>query len=476
MSKRTTLYWLRNDLRVIDNEALVFAADSDYLLPLYVIDQRNTSNSGWGFERMGPHRHRFLEESLADMDQHLRERNSGLLITEGDPATAIIRWLETGLFTHLVFEEEATTEEAEDEVKVLEAADRLGIQVTTFWGRTLLHPDDLPFALQDIPFVFTDFRRQVEKKWRVRPLQTTPAVLPSWPELSKVSYLPVDPSAKGHDVLSHDALSTEYTTLFKGGTRTGLARLQAYLVPGKLDRYKETRNGLLGDDYSTKFSPWLALGCLSPRMIFHDIKRFEQQQVANDSTYWVIFELLWRDFFRFIAFKYESRLFHRSGLTGKAQQHAHDPELFERWCKGTTGVPFIDAMMRELYQTGFTSNRARQNAAAFAVHYLDLDWRACAYWFEHQLIDYDPASNWGNWAYVAGVGNDPRSRFFNIVRQAHQYDAKAQFIHHWVPEVRSLEPEWCIEPWRLPISRLKDLNYPESIVDLKAIIALKKDD
>lgn len=473
MATSTTLYWLRNDLRVFDNEALVFAAGSDKLLPVYVIDQRNATDSGWGFERMGAHRRRFLEESLVDVDQQLRERNSGLLITEGEPAKEIIRWLETGLFTRLVFEEEATTEEAEDEVKVLEAADRLGIEVTTFWGRTLLHPDDLPFALQDIPFVFTDFRRQVEKKWRVRSLVSTPDVLPPLPDLSAVMF-PLVNLADMRDSVA--ASGTETTPILKGGTLAGQEHLQAYLVPGKVDRYKETRNGLLGEDYSTKFSPWLALGCVSPRMIYHEIKRFEQQYLANESTYWVIFELLWRDFFRFIAFKYESRLFQRGGLTGKAPKVSPNEVLFERWCNGNTGVPFIDAMMRELRLTGFMSNRARQNAAAFAVHYLEVDWRACAYWFEHQLVDYDPASNWGNWAYVAGVGNDPRARFFNVVRQAQQYDAQAEFIYHWVPEVGSISPQSCIEPWRIPATQLKTLQYPPCIVDLKAIIALKKED
>jgi deoxyribodipyrimidine photo-lyase len=198
--------------------------------------------------------------------------------------------------------------------------------------------------------------------------------------------------------------------------------------------YKETRNGLIGSDYSTKFSPWLALGCISPKWIYHEIKRFEKAFGENDSTYWVVFELIWRDYFRFMMKKYGSKMFQLHGWKNAQEvPNRVDERLFQAWINGETGDEFVDANMRELKLTGFMSNRGRQNVASYFVHELKLDWRLGAAYFEQQLIDYDASSNWGNWAYVAGVGNDPReNRVFNTAKQAQQYDPKQTYRKLWL--------------------------------------------
>ena len=138
-------------------------------------------------------------------------------------------------------------------------------------------------------------------------------------------------------------------------------------------KYKETRNGLIGVDYSTKFSPWLAAGCLSPRQIYWEIKKYEGKRVANQSTYWVIFELLWRDYFRFVCYKYGDSVFHETGIMNKRLPWSQDKVKFEAWREGRTGVPFVDANMRELARTGWMSNRGRQNVASFLVK-VSSDW------------------------------------------------------------------------------------------------------
>jgi len=197
--------------------------------------------------------------------------------------------------------------------------------------------------------------------------------------------------------------------------------------------YKETRNGLIGADYSSKFSPWLANGSLSPRLIYQEVKEFERQVTANDSTYWLVFELLWRDYFRFVAKKYGNRIFYQKGIRNKAVHYKNGLLVFEKWRTGNTGNDFVDANMRELLHTGFMSNRGRQNVASFLCKDLNIDWRWGAAWFESQLIDYDVASNWGNWMYVAGVGNDPRQdRYFNLERQASMYDPNYEYRKLWL--------------------------------------------
>ncbi|NDC31277.1 MAG: cryptochrome DASH, partial [Bacteroidetes bacterium] len=179
-----------------------------------------------------------------------------------------------------------------------------------------------------------------------------------------------------------------------------------------------------GENYSSKFSAWLSMGCLSAREIFQEIKKYEAQYTANESSYWMVFELIWRDYFRFIMKKYKHRFFMPNGIKKSGvQTHKHNPALFEKWINGQTGNDFIDANMLELKLSGFMSNRGRQNVASYLCHNLKLDWRYGAAYFEQQLIDYDVCSNWGNWAYVAGVGNDPReNRVFNIEKQANDYD------------------------------------------------------
>lgn len=201
-----------------------------------------------------------------------------------------------------------------------------------------------------------------------------------------------------------------------------------------------TRNGLLGADYSSKLSPWLAFGNVSPRTVAAEVARYEAAAGANESTYWLLFELLWRDYFRFAAVGWGTRMFKLWGPRGHARSTAPDDRgrawrkdggMLAAWARGRTGYPFVDANMRELLLTGFMSNRGRQNVASFFVKDMDMDWRIGAEWFESTLIDHDPASNYGNWTYVAGVGADPREdRYFLIPKQA-RGESALQSGYHW---------------------------------------------
>ena len=169
-------------------------------------------------------------------------------------------------------------------------------------------------------------------------------------------------------------------------------------------------------------------------MVFNEVKKYEKQFGVNDSTYWLIFELLWRDFFRFMFKKYQTKFFLYSGIkTDKVNSKSLNEKLLSQWINGATESDFINANMLELKLTGFMSNRGRQNVASYFCNELNMDWRFGAAYFEEQLIDYDPSSNWGNWAYLAGVGNDPRGhRYFNIEKQANDYDKNKSFRDLWL--------------------------------------------
>ena len=185
--------------------------------------------------------------------------------------------------------------------------------------------------------------------------------------------------------------------------------------------------------FSTKFSPWLACGAISAAMIYAGLKRFEVERGANDSTYWIWFELLWRDYFRFLHLQHGKKLHRKQGLGGfELANVPSNKQGFTRWCEGRTGEPLVDAGMHELAATGWLSNRMRQIVASYLIHDLGADWRAGAAWFESQLIDYDVYSNQGNWLYIAGRGTDPRGgRRFNPQMQAQQHDRDGAYRRFW---------------------------------------------
>jgi deoxyribodipyrimidine photo-lyase len=242
------------------------------------------------------------------------------------------------------------------------------------------------------------------------------------------------------------------------GTQGGLEHVQQYFERKLAHSYKATRNQLSGLDYSTKFSVWLASGALSARMLYKQLQDFEAEHGANDGSYWIWFELLWRDYFRFLHLRFGNQLYRRSGLrqpatSGQTGQRRIKPELnpgvaqaaggaviatpaqaeqFQRWCHGECGEPFVDAGMRELRHTGYLSNRLRQVVASYLIYDLKLDWRAGAAWFEAQLIDYDVYSNQGNWLYIAGLGTDPRGgRAMRTDKQALEHDRDSTYRKQW---------------------------------------------
>jgi deoxyribodipyrimidine photo-lyase len=165
-------------------------------------------------------------------------------------------------------------------------------------------------------------------------------------------------------------------------------------------------------------------------------------------------------------------MFRAAGMRGIELPWSSDGAVAARWRHGLTGFPLVDANMRELGATGFMSNRGRQNVASFLTRNLGIDWRLGAEWFEALLIDYDVCSNWGNWNYTAGVGNDARGfRYFNTTKQARDYDRNGAYVKHWLPELARLPAGRIHEPWKAPSAELEragvtlDRDYPRPMVD-----------
>ena len=427
---RTTVVWFKTDLRLHDNETLCKAiAQSDTIIPVYCFDDAHYGITEFGFQKTGSFRAQFLLESLMDLESNLRALGSGLIILKGKPEIEIPKVVQQFKASKVLAKREVSFEEKQTEALVQTALFKINCELQTVSTSTLYHAEDLPFSIKDIPDVFTNFRKKTEKDAVIRAAFAAPTAIKS-PEIPPALF----PSLEALQ-LDYVPMDTRAAIAFKGGETAAIARLNHYFFESKsISEYKLTRNGMIGADYSSKFSAWLAMGCLSPRFIYQELKKYEFQNGANESTYWLVFELLWRDYFRFMMKKYHSKFFQQAGIQAKGiPVNRHNSEQLQQWIDGQTGVDFVDANMIELQLTGFMSNRGRQNVASYLCNDLQLDWRYGAAYFEQQLIDYDVCSNWGNWAYLAGVGNDPRgNRYFNIEKQAGDYDKNKSYRNLWL--------------------------------------------
>ncbi len=427
---QTALVWFKTDLRIEDNETLLKAVSkSEKVIPVYCFDESHFATTPYGFHKTGSFRTQFLLESLQNLDANLRALGSGLIVVKGKPEIEIPKLVQDYKVQKVFAKREVAFEEKQTEKKVQSELFKLRCELETFSTSTLYHAEDLPFSIKDIPDVFTNFRKKTEKESIIRKPFAAPKQINS-PEI-----LPVKLPTLESLGLTKVSIDSRAALHFKGGETEAIQRLHHYFYETQcLSSYKDTRNGMLGANYSSKFSAWLALGCISPRYIYAEVKQYETKFGANDSTYWLIFELLWRDFFRFMFKKHQTKFFLFAGIkTDKVNSKSLNEKLLSQWIKGATSSDFVNANMIELQLTGFMSNRGRQNVASYFCNELNMDWRIGAAYFEQQLIDYDVCSNWGNWAYLAGVGNDPRGhRYFNVEKQAADYDKKMEYRKYWL--------------------------------------------
>jgi len=430
------LYWFEHDLRLADNLPLrQTVAQVDQLHCIYIFNPANFSpkvkKGADLFNRryMGQHRYRFIRQAIDDLQAQLHTFGQQLHIYYGEPLD-IIEQLNTQFnFTHIgkhfhtgVYERNTVS------LLRTQYPDKSIINTNSY---TLYDIDDLPMSIDNLPDVFSPFRRKVEKFCEARlPDNALPASFP--PVLVADQITPDElPTIQVCDKKLFAKNETVQRLI--GGELKAKEQMHYYTYGTQaLSEYKETRNGLEGWDFSSKLSPWLAAGCISPRQVAAAITEYETQHGANDSTYWLFFELLWREFFQWQQLKHGKSLYHRNGIQQKSPRGFHNKKVFEDWVNGDTAYPIINACMRQLKYTGFMSNRGRQLVASCFIHELGLDWQYGAAYFEETLIDFDPASNWGNWQYLAGVGSDPRGcRQFNLNKQTQTYDPHGEFIEYW---------------------------------------------
>lgn len=427
----TALVWFRNDLRVKDNISLANAINSSKrVIGVYCFDPRHFELSNFGFKKTEKFRAQFLIETIQNLQKNLQQLNITLLVQNEKPEN-IIKQLVSEYSVSEIHSQKEWTQEENEVTKALEES-LTTTKHYTYYDQFLFHPQDIPFTTYgDIPQVFTQFRKKCEKESHVRSLQETVEALSPENLLNEKSTIP------SLQELGLESFKKDHRTTFpwQGGEDAAWSRLTDYFwTTQKLAYYKKTRNGLVGEDYSSKFSAWLANGSISARQIYWEVKKFEKEIKKNQDTYWLIFELIWRDYFKYVSLKHGNDLFKIGGILNKEYNWKQNDKAQREWINGNTKYDFVNANMIELKETGWMSNRGRQNVASFWAKEQQQDWRVGAAYFESILIDYDVHSNWGNWMYNAGVGNDPRDRKFNIKSQQERYDGNGKFVRLWTQE------------------------------------------
>ncbi|GGW82138.1 DASH family cryptochrome [Salegentibacter mishustinae] len=429
----TGLIWFQNNLRIEDNLALAEACkENDKVIAIYFFDPRQFDFTEFGLKKTGKFRAKFLIETVTELKENLASLNIPLFIYQEKPEDYLPKFLQEYNISNVYLQKEWTSEEQKIISKVKREVSE-AIQFKAFYDQFLFHPEDIPYSnFNKIPKVFTEFRKKCEAKVSVRKCSPTPQPLNT--ENFDLKNNTKIPNLKdlGFEEFAQDS-RTAFP--FKGGENQAKKRVQQYFWETRnLAKYKQTRNGLIGEAYSSKLSAWLANGSISAKQVYWEVKKFEKEITKNQDTYWLIFELIWRDYFKFISLKHGNKIFKISGILEKELDWNKDEKARENWINGETKEPFVNANMKELAATGFMSNRGRQNVASYWAKELKQDWRVGAAYFESLLIDYDVHSNWGNWMYNSGVGNDPRDRKFNIKRQAEHYDPDQKFQNLWLKE------------------------------------------
>jgi deoxyribodipyrimidine photo-lyase len=433
----TAIVLFTRDLRVRDNPALATAcARARQVVPLFVFDPALT---------VPPNRARFLAESVTVLRDELRERGGDLVIRQGEPVSEVIRLaLETAAEAVFVAGDVSRYAALRRQRLTRECGrHRLALEITP--GHAVVPPGELTPSGGDHYRIFTPYWHAWRAAaWR----QACPA-----PPAIRVprGVTPGDPPG-----LTADGSRS----LAPGGERAA-GKLVGDWLDGPLDRYSEGRDDLAADETS-RLSAYLRFGCVSPL----ELARAARPRPSGEEF---CRQLAWRDFFHQVtaAFPDIARTDYRTGPGTAPRTWAADEKALEAWREGQTGIPIVDAGMRQLAAEGFMHNRARMITASFLTRTLGIDWRHGYRHFRDLLADGDVACNAGNWQWVAGTGNNPRpGRVLNPLRQAARFDRKGDYVRRYLPELASLAAPYVHTPWKLPPAHRRQLTYPDPLIDL----------
>ena len=451
-----TLVWLRGDLRLADNRALADAASRvGPVVPVYVHDPE--CKDPW---RPGGASRVWLHHALAALDAELRERGSRLTLAVGEPGDILLRIVRACGLDAVRWTRRYDPEGAACDARVAGALGDAGVDVAIHAGALLTEPEAIGTGKGDPYRVFTPFW----KACLARPEPARPTCAPE--ALARPRRWPAGVKLAALELLPRQRWADRVIAGWRPGRRGALEALDAF-VDGAVGAYAGARDRP-ADAGVSRLSPHLHFGELSPREVWHAVRRAGRP--AGDPF---LRQLVWRDF--------AHHLLHHFPHTSDAPMDprferfpwTRDAEALAAWQRGRTGYPLVDAGMRELWRTGWMHNRVRMVVASFLVKHLLVHWLEGARWFWDTLVDADLANNTMGWQWTAGCGADaaPYFRIFNPVAQGERFDPEGSYVKRWVPELAGLEAKWIHKPWQAPPLVLTAAgvrlgeSYPEPIVD-----------
>ncbi|HSG44060.1 MAG TPA: deoxyribodipyrimidine photo-lyase [Anaerolineales bacterium] len=433
MSNITSIWWIRRDLRLTDNAALHSALQAGSVLPVFILDP--------AFDSSSPRRRDFLYEGLHTLDKDLRKRRSYLLIRKGKPLD-VLKQLVEETKADAIFAEEDFTPYARK--RDMEIEHHLPLHLVS--GQTVHHPNAVLKADGKPYTIYTPY----SKVWKSK----LPSKLKLYPAPERIN--------TPFEIVNEKLPPFKTNPLFPAGEKEALVRLEEFTFK-KIHSYSDDRNRMDLDGTSS-LSPYIRFGMISLRQAVHAAL----QEKSNGTTVWLN-ELIWREFYVQILYHFPnvSKTSFKSSLANIPWRN--NVSEFEAWKRGETGVPVVDAAMRQLKEIGWMHNRARMIVASYLVKDLLIDWRWGEAWFMENLLDGDPAANNGGWQWTAGTGTDaaPYFRIFNPVLQSAKFDPNGDYIRKWIPELRGVNSKDIHAPWEKSI---KVNGYPE-----KPIIERDKD-
>jgi len=427
-----TIWWIRRDLRLTDNAALHSALQADSVLPIFILDPV--------FDSASARRKNFLYKGLHALDLDLRERGSYLLIRTGKPLD-VLKQLVNETKADVIFSEEDFTPYARK--RDMEIEHHLPLHLIS--GQTVHHPNTILKGDGKPYIVYTPY----SKAWKAK--------LPSRLEL-----YPAPEKINTPFIITNEHLpSFKVNPLFPAGEKEAFVRLEEFLFK-KIYSYGEDRNRMDLEGTSS-LSPYLRFGMLGLKQAVSEAKQAEVKakgEASKRSAEIWLNELIWREFYIQILyhFPYVSKTAFNQSLSNIPWRN--NVSEFEAWKRGETGVPVVDAAMRQLKEIGWMHNRARMIVASYLVKDLLIDWRWGEAWFMENLLDGDPAANNGGWQWTAGTGTDaaPYFRIFNPVLQSAKFDPNGDYIRKWIPELHDVETKHIHAPWE---DGIKVTGYPE---------------
>jgi deoxyribodipyrimidine photo-lyase len=456
-SDTTSIVWLRDDLRLDDNPALSGAARLGLpVTVVYVLDEESD-----GVRPLGGASRWWLHHSLTALAAGLEARGSRLVLRRG-PAVDTIRELATRTKAgHIFFNRRYSQPERSIDAGLEEWAADSGVQVSTFQANLLFEPWTIRTGAGGPYKVYSPFWRACMAAQDIREPLEAPDALPGPAALGRG--FPASDTLSGWKLLpTSPDWSGGLADTWVPGEQGAADRLEDFL-DGPIGEYGTGRN-IPGTEGTSRLSPHLRFGEVSPFRVWHEIRRRHPRKVPFDVG---VFrgELGWREFNWHL-------LYHNPDLASRNFRPAFDnfpwgplsAKELSAWQQGQTGYPLVDAGMRQLWQTGWMHNRVRMAAASFLVKNLLTDWRIGEQWFWDTLVDADAANNPANWQWVAGSGADasPYYRIFNPVTQSRKFDADGSYLRAYIPELGGLEGKTIHEPWKTGAVE----DYPEPLVDL----------